>query len=245
MKKAMTAVALACGVAFGGFAGDLDELGGIIMVPPQGKVVVFSGQRSLTEKDVRSFFLISDGVFELGYEFVPLALPFKMDEAPRLLAEAKGNAAIFLVDDPKLPMTVVALEEKWGLVNFAKLTADKPKVLTLGRRAEKLFTRVMTQVLGGGMGQEIPFSAMKPVFSVSDLDQMSAKAVSPAHLTQMSRYCQTLGLQHPMPMVYFEACERGLAPAPTNAAQKAIWDKVHQLPKTPIKIKPETTKVRE
>ena len=35
---------------------------------------------------------------------------------------------------------------------------------------------------------------------------------------------------------YYEACERGWALAPTNAAQKAIWKKVHQIPDKPITI---------
>ena len=44
---------------------------------------------------------------------------------------------------------------------------------------------------------------------------------------------------------YHKAVEEGWAPAPTNEYQKAIWDKVHAMPTAPIKIKPETKKVRE
>ena len=46
-------------------------------------------------------------------------------------------------------------------------------------------------------------------------------------------------------VTYKKACEEGWAPAPTNDIQKAIWDKVHAMPTAPIKIKPETKKVRE
>ena len=35
---------------------------------------------------------------------------------------------------------------------------------------------------------------------------------------------------------YQKACEEGWAPLPTNDVQKAIWDKVHAVPKNPMKI---------
>ena len=35
---------------------------------------------------------------------------------------------------------------------------------------------------------------------------------------------------------YSEAVQEGWAPAPTNEFQKAIWDKVHAMPATPMKI---------
>ena len=36
--------------------------------------------------------------------------------------------------------------------------------------------------------------------------------------------------------IYEAACQQGWAPAPTNDIQKAIWDKVHAVPATPMKI---------
>ena len=44
---------------------------------------------------------------------------------------------------------------------------------------------------------------------------------------------------------YQDACEMGVAPAPTNDVQKAIWDKVHAMPTEPIKIKPEEKKTEK
>ena len=35
---------------------------------------------------------------------------------------------------------------------------------------------------------------------------------------------------------YETACCQGWAPTPTNDLQKAIWDKVHAIPATPMKI---------
>jgi hypothetical protein len=37
-------------------------------------------------------------------------------------------------------------------------------------------------------------------------------------------------------VTYAKACKEGWAPQPTNDVQKAIWDKVHAMPATPMKI---------
>ena len=44
---------------------------------------------------------------------------------------------------------------------------------------------------------------------------------------------------------YRTACHYGWAPAPTNDVQRAIWQKVHEMPAAPLKILPEKTKVKE
>ena len=54
-----------------------------------------------------------------------------------------------------------------------------------------------------------------------------------------------LGVMPSYKTTYRKACVDGWAPAPTNEYQKAIWDKVHAMPTAPIKIKPETKKVKE
>ena len=36
---------------------------------------------------------------------------------------------------------------------------------------------------------------------------------------------------------YRTACQQGWAPAPTNDAQRTIWQEVHQIPDKPITIK--------
>lgn len=223
----------------------VDRLGGLVDIPARGSIVLASYQSRLTEKDIRSFFLISDRVFQLNYTWLQKTDGFSIGAVEGVLKASAANAAVFLVDDPSFPMTLVSLEGKWGLVNLASLSADKPNALKLGQRAEKLFTRVVTQLLGGGMCPEVAFSAMKPVFTVGQLDGQWAKAIAPAHLQQMSIYIRELGLSRATRLPYYQACLVNLAPAPTNDIQKAIWDKVHQMPTEPMKIKPETKKVRD
>ena len=35
---------------------------------------------------------------------------------------------------------------------------------------------------------------------------------------------------------YRQACKEGRAPVPTNDVQRAIWNKVHQIPDSPLVI---------
>ncbi len=59
------------------------------------------------------------------------------------------------------------------------------------------------------------------------------------------KYLADMGGKPQSRTTYRKACEEGWAPAPTNDVQKAIWDKVHEMPTEPIKIKPETKKVKD
>ena len=50
------------------------------------------------------------------------------------------------------------------------------------------------------------------------------------------KYMEKCGVTPLRIATYRQACREGWAPAPTNDVQKAIWDKVHAIPKSPMKI---------
>ena len=52
----------------------------------------------------------------------------------------------------------------------------------------------------------------------------------------IKKYLSAAGVTPLRRTIYRRACQEGWAPAPTNDVQKAIWDKVHAIPKTPMKI---------
>ena len=66
--------------------------------------------------------------------------------------------------------------------------------------------------------------SMQPFIPVDVFDKIDASA-------------KKRGLRPEILANYYEACEQGWAPAPTNDIQKAILDKVHAIPANPIKIK--------
>ena len=45
-----------------------------------------------------------------------------------------------------------------------------------------------------------------------------------------------LGILPVRTTTYLQACQEGWAPMPTNAVQKAIWEKVRAIPQSPMKI---------
>ena len=201
-----------------------DAYGGMLMKPPKGCVRYCSYQSKVSERDLMSLFLVASNPIRLRFDYK--AMQGKLDMAKA--AELKGDAsvAIFIVDDPALPMSLLALEEKWGLVNVAKLTTDNPKTLVLLRRLDKLVTRIGTGLLGGHYCLTVPFSAMKPVFTLAELDKMDGTAIAPASLTQIAYSLRALGMSEYRPCTYEQACVEGWAPAPTNDVQREIWNDV-------------------
>lgn len=51
------------------------------------------------------------------------------------------------------------------------------------------------------------------------------------------KHLPEIGVECAKRITYREACQRGIAPQPTNEFQKAIWDQIHELPSEPITIK--------
>ena len=138
------------------------------------------------------------------------------------------QAAIYIVDDASLPMSLVAAESHWGVVNVATLDA--------GKRFSKQFTRVVTMTLGASLAMTRT-SPMQPVSTSSDLDKLLTDGYTMESVNAMVLNMKAMGITQGMKASYRRACMEGWAAAPTNEVQKAIWDKVRQLPSDPIKIK--------
>ena len=146
------------------------------------------------------------------------------------------NAALFIIDDPKLPMSLVSIEAKWGMMNVAPLYADNPDQATVETRFQKQFVRIAVLVFGGCTSQ-YKGSPLQPVFAAKDLDSVSGDGFTIDTMGMFIRNLGALGMTQTKRATYRKACEEGWAPAPTNEYQKAVWDKVHSAPKTPMKIK--------
>ena len=145
------------------------------------------------------------------------------------------NVAVFVVDDPSLPMSLVSVEEKWGMMNVAPLLADAPDASKIAKRLEKQFVRVASLTFGGG-GSQYSGSPLRPVFGVRDLDAVEGEGFTIDVVGAISRNLSALGFKARRRLTYRRACQEGWAPAPTNAFQKAVWDQVHAVPKDPMKI---------
>ena len=168
-----------------------------------------------------------------GLQF-PVVVCEKRPEDAGLVIEIKEN------DYPATFIT--APESGFAMLNIGKLKVDKPKDELLKTRVTKELWRALVYMLGGGNDAQ-PVCLMKPVASLSELDALQSICPCPMSFAVMSETAKRFGVAPARITSYRQAVIEGWAPAPTNDIQKAIWDKVHQLPAEPIKIKPETKKV--
>ena len=115
--------------------------------------------------------------------------------------EATGaNAAVFVVKDASLPISLVAMESRWGVVNADGLS-DKS--------LEKEVLRVATVVLGGA-SSKYSASTMRPVFSREDLEKKAGDVVTFDSLMSIFTYLPDMGVKQYRMMSREDAIEEGL-----------------------------------
>ena len=102
-------------------------------------------------------------------------------------------------------------------------------------RIEKLTWRAIGHLVGCGAPDGYT-CVMKPLRNMADLDAMPNKFIHPASFFKARPYFDMCGVTPARKGTYEAACQQGWAPAPTNDIQKAIWDKIHAVPATPMKI---------
>ena len=146
-----------------------------------------------------------------------------------------SRLVVRLEDLDRKERVLLAPESYWVSVNVKSLAADNPPKAILADRFEKEVRRAFAFVCGGTCGTE-PGGICRMVNSLSDLDaipgldfalDIEARIVNNMNETEVKPYRIAK---------YSEAVQEGWAPAPTNDYQQAIWDKVHAMPATPMKI---------
>ena len=236
MKKTMTAVAVAVATAaFAQFADrpmperGLKMTGGWVDKPgtPQGEIAcvncqgaaqkawIEEGIAALT-KQTRFRLTLADGQFDV--------------RSPKLA----GKMSIFIVDDPALPMSLVAPEARWAAVNVAKLKSEKEPFFRARVRKELVRTFAM---LCGGCRSNYQGTITEAVSCAEELDAQVNENLPLDVVGRFTPHLNHFGVSPRIVTTYLVACNQGWAPAPTNEYQKAIWDKVHELPRNPMQIK--------
>ena len=150
------------------------------------------------------------------------------------ISALKTNGAVFVVDDETLPSLLSAPESRWALINVRALSADNPTSEKLSERVHRELWRAFAYLCGANSLN--PYCVVQPVFSLEELDAIKAKSLSEDPLMRCEAGLKAMGITPYEITTYKEACEEGWAPAPTNDIQKAIWDSVHAIPATPMKI---------
>ena len=208
----------------------------------EGEIVFVNAQTNLPRHEVMEFVNKISILFHFQMSVVDGEKP-SVTSANAMARATGGKIVVFLTDDKTLPRSLVAYEDKWGIVNFGNL--EDVAILLKYERMKKMLFRTFALVAGLADAPQIG-STMWPIASDKDLDGVWLPNVPLPNLANaLTKHLERLGMKQTTVKTYRRACEEGWAPAPTNDVQKAIWDKVHAMPTAPLKIKPETKKVAQ
>lgn len=172
--------------------------------------------------------------FRCKFSIQPCAKAFSASTAEALVKETGAEAGVFLIEDANLPSLLLAPESNWAAINVTKLAADKPGKALLAQRVRREMWRALGFLYGACSDTEM--CVLQNISTLRDLDGIKANALSQYPLLRIRKRLPEIGITPIHVATYREACEKGWAPPPTNDFQKAIWDKVHTPPTTPITI---------
>jgi len=211
------------------------QTGGFLDIKGKGHVAVLNCGTDVGEEAVREVVKpLVDFVRGLNVEVRP-APKFTLASAKGEREKAGAGACVFVADDQALPMSLIALEDGWGMVNIAPLREGAPDAAKFALRFRKELIRVTSVVFSGAKSQ-YKVSPLQNVTSVAELDKTVGEQYGIDTMMAVTKHLPEIGVVPDQRITYREACRRGIAPAPTNDFQKAIWDEVHKLPTKPIKI---------
>lgn len=140
-----------------------------------------------------------------------------MANAKKGLADMKANAAVYLAKDDALPLSLIAMEEKWGVANVKGLS-DKA--------ACKMALRVAIVLLGGA-SSKYPASVMRPARTTADVEKLGDTMTVDSLMTILPNL-KDHGFVPFRIVDYATALVEGCAPPPANDEQRAIkaqWEK--------------------
>ena len=197
----------------------LKHTGGFVVRPgsQQGEIVYVNCQKRVPKAwiDDSIAYFAKETRFKIGYKEGTFAFP-----SPQI----EGNATLFIIDEPGLPALLVAPESRWAFVNVAVVAQEKRPAFFEARMRKQL-SRGFAYLCGAANSQ-FPMCLTRGIVDEADLDK-NADARLPMDLFQrFQTYMAPLGVKPAQRATYRNALLAGWAPAPTNAVQQAIWDKM-------------------
>ena len=150
--------------------------------------------------------------------------PITLANAQATLDECKANAAVFIVDDPSIPVTILsAPETNWIFLNVAALAKDGADGQKIMERTRRELWRTLGYMLGNDSVADV--CVMKAVTSLKELDELGAEAPSSGPIILISRRLKSIGVMPYQRTSYSRALREGWAPMPTNEIQRAVYER--------------------
>jgi hypothetical protein len=216
----------------------LQETGGMVDIPPQGCVLIANCQTKLNDNVFSKQIDRLKSVTHVNFKTISVSKFDLFTTVKALKKQEKASVAVFIVDEPNLPVSIVAPEENWGIVNIAAITATDGDNTISTSRAQIAFMR--TSILTLGAWTSDGNSILKGVTDLSQLDSLKGKSITLFEIRDIMNHLLLLGIKRGYSTTYRQAYMEGLAPAPTNDYQRAIIEQVkadkERGPTNPIKI---------
>lgn len=200
--------------------------------PGAGKIGIVSMQTLFGERELKASAEQFARQLKIPVSFLQVEGAADMQSLEQKMGVLGLDMALFVVDEATLPMSLICLEQRWGVINAKHVLEGDPKDKARSMRLRRAMARVFKALLCSGSTAR----GVSAVRTGKDLEALPADPIDVASLMQMINSLQSFGLRPPRTVPYYRACKEGWAPAPTNDVQRAIWEKVHALPKTPMKI---------
>ena len=121
------------------------------------------------------------------------------------------------------------------VVNLKNIVKDGASEDVVRTRTQKLIWRAFGLILGAG--ESIGgYTVLQRAKSLEELDAISSMTPSPEQHNRMVDSLASLDIKMIKVGTYRQACREGWAHEPTNEVQLAIWNEIHSIPATPMKI---------
>lgn len=219
----------------------LKKTGGHIVKPGTGKLVFVNLQKKIPASDLQIAAAELERLVQIKIEVVPSDLKISIGNAETSMKSLGANAAVYFVEDPSLPLCLVAPEGSWAIVNGARLTKDSPDAGRLSKRAQAMAWRAFCYVAGGAECG-LQNCCLNPARDAKELDALPGPRFCQHPLQSFGPHLAHAGITPFIRTTYRAAVRQGWAPAPTNDYQKAIWEQVNadkeRGPTNPIRIAP-------
>ena len=209
----------------------IERAGGWVTQPSQGKVIrIVNAQKRVSRASLEE----TAGQISNVTSF-PVVVSDSDETDPAKVIVGDTAAAVIVKDVDGKERITVAPEDGWSVVNVRAIGSDGADDARVTVRTAKEVWRAAAMMLGASDSMMQP-CLMAPIRSLADLDANTCVTPTMEPFNKMINNAKLMGVAVRRRVSYRKACQEGWAPQPTNDVQKAIWDKVHAVPATPMKI---------
>lgn len=215
-----------------------EQTGGQVYSEAKGRPFIVVDLRAVNDNTLN---IIKHGNTQLK-ETVP-GLPMKMMSMGRNNENIEEQ--IFSIRDSESASLVVALVDNGTSTGLTVLPEERIAIINAGKYGNKedRIVKEVWRAIGfiAGAGFSIyPADPMQPVFKNDSLDKLTGSVLLPMSLANMQHFNNKFGVVPSRRVPYILALKQGWGPMPTNAVQRAIYERVQadkeRGPTNPLKI---------